>query len=596
MNSTKNSQFGSAEIRWDLSDIYAGPNDPQIEADMVRSRKLAQSFSARFKGRIASLSAVELAEALAEYEAIVILINRIGQYVYLVWSVDTGDQALGQLMAKSEEHWSAVQQEVLFFELEWANAPVESAALANDPLLAEYRHFLETERLNQPYTRSEPEEQIMSQLSLSGGKGWHRYYSEVMSKAVFHVGDEEMNQAQALNLLTHPDRERRQIAAQAISETLVDSAHAATFTFNMTLLEKASHDKIRGYKQWISQRNLSNQVADEMVEALVSAVSSRYDLVARYYQLLRQQLGLDQLYDYDRYAPLEGAEADVDWPEAERTVLAAFAGFDEQFSATAKLFFDRGWIDAPPQQGKMGGAYCMPMTVDSHPYLFLNYNGKMGDVMTLAHELGHGIHAYLSRSQRQLQMDTPITIAEMASTFGEMLVFEHLIEKQPDPKVRFSMRMKKMTDTIATIFRQLALNRFEHAIHETRRRDGELTSDQLADIWMETQEQMYGGEVELRDEYRLWWSYISHFIAQPGYVYGYAFGELLVWALYAAYKESPAGFAERYMLVLRSGGSDWPHALLAPMGVDLQDPAFWDKGLGLIDEFMSGIEADAKEL
>lgn len=333
-----------------------------------------------------------------------------------------------------------------------------------------------------------------------------------------------------------------------------------------------------------------------MVEALVNAVSSRYDIVARYYRLLKEQLGYDQLFDYDRYAPLDRAEIEIAWQEARETVLTAFAGFDDRFSAAAKLFFDRGWIDAPPQQGKMGGAYCMPMTVDSHPYIFLNYNGKVGDVMTLAHELGHGIHGYLSRAQRQLQMGTPITIAEMASTFGEMLVFEHLIEQQPDPRIRFSMRMKKMTDTIATIFRQLALNRFEDAIHVARRDGGELTSDQLGELWMDTQEKMYRGEVTLRQDYRLWWSYVSHFIAQPGYVYGYAFGELLVWALYAAYKESPDGFAERYLQVLRSGGSDWPHTLLAPMGVDLQDPAFWDKGLSLIDDFMAGLEADAKAL
>ncbi|MEZ4642421.1 MAG: M3 family oligoendopeptidase [Chloroflexota bacterium] len=504
---------------------------------------------------------------------------------------------LGKLMARRDDHFAEIEQIILFFELEWANAPAAADNLIDDAALTRYTHYLKQQRLLQPYTLSEPEEKIISQLTLSGSQGWSRYYDEVFSKLTYTVDGKELTQSEVTDLLLNPDREMRQKAAEAITKTYQENNHVVTFVFNMVLLDKASKDKLRSFASWISARNLSNQVDDATVEALIEAVTSRYDIVARYYRLLRQQLGYDELFDYDRYAPATHAEEPkVHWEEAQTIVLEAFANFDPRMADIARLFFDKQWIDAPPKVGKMGGAFCLSITEDLHPYVFLNFTGDMNQVMTLAHELGHGIHGYLARAQGELQAHTPVTTAEMASTFGEMLVFDHMIQQQSDPSVRFAMRMRKMADTIATVFRQVALNRFEDAIHTARREQGELSADQMAAYWLQTQRAMFGDSLTIRDEYGLWWSNISHFVSMYGYVYGYAFGELLVWALYARYKQAPEGFADHYLDVLRAGGSDWPHKILAPLGVDLQDPQFWHEGLDLLDAFIAAMEEDAAHL
>jgi oligoendopeptidase F len=363
-----------------------------------------------------------------------------------------------------------------------------------------------------------------------------------------------------------------------------------TFIFNTLAAEKASDDRLRHYPTWISSRNLDNQVDDAVVEALVSAVTSRSDLVARYYRLKGKLLGIDKLCDYDRYAPLPAADSFFTWDEARDIVLKAYRRFHPRMAEIAELFFTESWIDAPPMPGKRGGAYSADTVPSVHPYVFMNYTGNVRHVMTLAHELGHGIHQYLSREQGLLQADTPLTTAEMASTFGEMLVFTSLMEQETDPKVRLATLAHKIEDTFSTIFRQIWMNRFEHGLHTARREEGELTSERISDIWMQTQQAMFGDSVEMTDNYAIWWSYIPHFLQVPGYVYAYAFGELLVLALFARYRQEGDSFAPRYLEVLRAGGSDWPEKILAPMGVDLTDPAFWQEGLAEIEMLVAQAE------
>jgi oligoendopeptidase F len=587
---------GAEEIYWDLSDLYASPDDPRIEADMQEVDRRAQAFEKKYRGKVASLDVEGLLEAMQELEVIYTTLSKLGSYAGINWTTDTQNPVLGKLLARTQEHATKINQVILFFELEWINAPEETAKLAGHPSLSRYGHYLTVQRAQQPYTRSEPEEKIMSQLALTGSAGWSRYFGELVSNLRFPWEGREVTQAEILAKLYAPDREVRRKAADVVTEVLQANKHATTYIFNMILLDKSSRDEIRGYPSWISSRNLSNQVDDATVEALIGAVTSRYDIVARYYRMLKKLLKVDELYDYDRYAPFETEQMTVRWEQGKDWVLTAFAGFHPRMADIASEFFDKRWIDAAIRMGKRGGAYSASTAHTVHPYIFMNFEGNTRSVETLAHELGHGIHQYLSRVQGEFQADTPLTTAEMASTFCEMIVFDHLVAQAKSPSVRLGMRMEKIASTFATVFRQIAMNRFEHAIHTARRQEGELSTEQLSGFWMETQQSMFLDSVTMRDEYSIWWSYIPHFLSTPGYVYAYAFGELLVWALYARYKSGMAGFQEKYLEVLTAGGSDYPHNILAPMGIDLRDPAFWQEGLGLLDEFVAQTEADAEAL
>ncbi|MFP4323804.1 MAG: M3 family oligoendopeptidase [Anaerolineales bacterium] len=594
---TQKPQTGAEAVRWDLSDLYQAPDDPQIEADIQTALNYADAFAERYHSQVASLDAPALAEAVAALEAIVGLLNKLGSYATLLWTTDTANPVLGKLLARVQELGNKVNQKVLFFELEWAAAPEEVAALADAPELERYRHYLNMERIAAPYRRAESEEQIMSQLGLTGSSGWGRFFGEYVSGLKYPWEGEMITQSEILAKVYHPDRDVRRMAAESVTGVLQDHTQTTGYIFNMILLDKASRDEIRGYESWITARNLSNQVADETVNALIEAVTSRYDIVQRYYAVLRDVLGVDELYDYDRYAPVSDVEKHVLWDEAHTMVLDAYGQFSGTMADIAGQFFTKGWIDAPPAPSKRGGAYSMSGPVAVHPYIFMNYEGKLNSVFTLAHELGHGIHQYLARDKGEFGADTPLTTAEMASTFGEMLTFDYLIAQENDPATRLSMRMERAASTFATVFRQVSMNRFEEAMHLTRRESGELSTEQFNTLWLETQRAMFGDSVTLRDDYGVWWSYIPHFIQSPGYVYAYAFGELLVWALYARYQSSgdKAAFAAAYEEVLRAGGSDYPYNILRPLAVDLQDPAFWHEGLNLISDFVSEIERDAAQ-
>jgi oligoendopeptidase F len=392
-----------------------------------------------------------------------------------------------------------------------------------------------------------------------------------------------------LTQLYSADRGARQKAAASLTRGLREIQRPTTFVANTILADLLSENRLRRYPTWISSRNMDNQVDDATVEALVQAVCSRYDLVARYYRLKKKLLGLTELFDYDRYAPLAGEERRYSWEEAREIVLRAYGKFDPEMARIASLFFEKGWIDAAVHPGKRGGAFCASTVPSLHPYVMLNYQGRSEDVLTLAHELGHGVHQYVSRPRGILSWSTPLTTAETASIFGETLVFHDLLAREKDPRAVLSMLVRRIESSFATVFRQVAMNRFEDAIHRSRA-DRELTPEELCTTWLSTQRAMFGDSLTMTDDYGIWWSYIPHFIHTPGYVYAYAFGDLLVRALYARYREESRGFSALYLEMLSAGGSDWPHALVKPLGVDLGASDFWLKGLELLAEMVSQAE------
>lgn len=594
--SDTNGKTGAEEIRWDLSDLYKGIDDPQIDADLAEAQQRADAFGEKYRGKVATLLADDLKLALEEYENIWEIMGRVGSFANLIWTTDTVNKDYGRLLARAQQENAALDQKLVFFMLEWMAVSEEAAKVAEDPTLSQYRHYLEVTRLSAPYALSENEEKVVSELDLSGVNAWGRYFGEVLGKARFSLDGKELTQSELLNYTYSPDRELRQQAAESFTEGLQGLAHTTTYVFNQIVTHKRSMDKLRGYPTWISSRNLSNQTDDGTVETLIDSVTSRYDIVAQYYELTRRLLGYDELYEYDRYAPILDESLTVQWDEARDLILDSFDAFHPDMARIAGQFFEKNWIDAAIAPNKRGGAYSARTVPSAHPYIFMNYTGQGRSVMTLAHELGHGIHQYLSREKGYLQQSTPLTTAEMASTFGEMLVFDALMAQVDDPKVRLSMRIDKIGNTFATVFRQISMNRFEDALHTTGRSEGELTTERISQLWMETQQPMFGDSVTLRDDYSLWWSYIPHFIGVPGYVYAYAFGELLVWSLYAHYKGGADNFADKYINVLSQGGSVWPHELLAPLDIDLKDPNFWHDGLDQMQIMVDLAEEEASAL
>jgi len=583
----------SQGVAWDLKDLYASGTDPRIDADLAEVDRRAEAFAKTYRGRVGSLSVTGMKGLLEEYEDLLDLALKAGSFAHLDWAADTGDAPRGALLQKVTERWSRFQQALTFLDLEWANAPEETAApLIASPLLERWRHYLTITRRYRPHMLTEPEEKILIEKNVTGRSAWTRFFDETIAAHRFDWEGTRVPEQVILSKLHEPDREARRKAASSLTAGLRDMGRTTTYVFNTVLADKASDDTLRRYPAWISSRNMENQVDDATVEALVGAVTGRYDIVARYYGLKRRLLGLAELYDYDRYAPLPAAERKYDWEQAKETVLGAYGAFHPRMAEIASLFFDNGWIDSAVRPGKRGGAFCHGCVPSVHPYILMNFEGNARDVMTLAHELGHGVHQYLSRDRGVLSADTPLTIAETASVFGEALVFQEMMRREKDPKIRLAMLVREIEDAFATVFRQVAMNRFEDAAHTERRSGGELPTERLSEIWLSTQRAMFGGSVILTQDYGIWWSYIPHFLHTPGYVYAYSFGDLLVRALYGRYASGAGGFADAYLGVLAAGGSDWPHVLMARLGVDLKDPGFWANGLTLLD----GMVKQAEEL
>jgi len=582
---------GAEEINWDLSDLYTSSEDPNLANDKQEILHEADSFAYKYKGKIAELSVSEFKEMLQEYEILQDKGGKIGSFAYLQWSTNTANTDYGKLVQESNELGSELNQKLVFLDVEWLEVPEQNAQLMIDaPELSFYKHYLESSRRYKNHVLKEEQEQILSAKSVTGRSAWIRFFDETLGQAKFELDGKEYAEQEVLSKLHDGDRDLRVRAHTSLTKKFKELAYPLTYVFNTLLADKSTNDKLRDYASWISSRNMSNETDDETVDALVAAVTSQYPLVQRYYKLKAKLLGLDQMFDYDRYAPIIKNEATISWDEAKNMVMESYTRFHPEMGSITNEFFQNNWIDAAIKPGKRGGAYSASTVPSVHPYVFMNFDGKIRDVQTLAHELGHGVHQFLSRKQGPLQAGTPLTTAETASVFGEMLVFQNLLKELSDPKEKLALIMGKIDDTIATVFRQISMNRFEDAMHTARREEGELTTDRFSELWMEQQKALYGDSVSLTDEYSIWWSYIPHFLHTPGYVYAYAFGELLVLALYEEFTQNPDGFADRYMELLSAGGSEWPHDLVAKMGLDIRDPEFWNKGLSSFEKMIDEAE------
>ncbi len=591
---------GAEDVIWDLSVFYQSLDDPQMDADIARLTELVDAFQTRYRGKVAEMSAADLVSAYEALEAIYDLRGRLGAFAFLNFSTDTGNTDFQAAVARVEELEAALSQKLVFFDLEWNALDDEQAsAILDDPALAKYRYYLEAERRYRPFNLSEAEEQIIIEKSVTGSGAWTRFFTQLTSAFRFDWLGDEVNMTFVLNKLRDADRDVREMAWRKLSDKLREKSMELTFIFNTLVLDKANSDRRRGYSSWISSRNLSNKASDEVVAALVSTVTDNYELVARHYRLKQALLGYEELYDYDRYAPLnlKESEAFYLWEAARDIVLGAFDNFSPRMKAVAQQFFDGNWIHAPVLPNKRGGAFAAPTVASANPYVFLNYLGDARDVTTLAHELGHGIHMVLSGEEKGLfALYTPLTTAEMASTFAEMLVFQDLMAAEDDKEVKLSMLTEKIEDTFATVFRQISMNRFEDKMHNARREEGELTAERFNELWLETQRAMFGDSVVITEEYGSWWSYVPHFLHTPGYVYAYSFGELLVLALYKLYQEEGASFVPKYIDLLAAGDSDYPDRLLAGVGVDINDAGFWQKGVDVIEEWVTQAEALSRQL
>jgi oligoendopeptidase F len=577
---------------WNLEDLVDGQGREGVEQLLDEAQRRADAFAERHAGKVAQLDGPGLEEAMRELAAIGELVGRAGSYAQLDFSVDTQDPARGALVARVTERSTGIETKLVFFELEWATLDDERAeeVLAH-PGLDFARHHLRTARRYRPHLLSEPEEKLMAEKSQSGRTAWGRLFAELMAEV--EVDGEPLEVA--LSRLMHPDRDVRRTTAEGITAALASGLRTRAYIFNTLVLDKAVDDRLRRYATWIQSRNLANEASDESVEALVEAVRNRYELARRWYRLKARLLGIDRLADYDRIAPVVHDEQRIEWRDARAMVLESYTAFSPELGQLAGRFFEERWIDAPVRPRKRGGAFCAYTVPSAHPYVLLNYTARRRDVLTLAHELGHGVHAALARDQGYFQQSTPLTLAETASVFGEELVFGRLLDEAQDAESRLALLAEAIEGQIATVFRQIAMNRFEHSLHTARREEGELSVDRIGELWRASQHDLLGDAVEVTDGYRSWWSYVPHFVNTPGYVYAYAYGQLLALSVYRRYEEEGDGFVPAYLELLRAGGSRSPEDLGAIVGVDLADPGFWDAGLDLVERQLRAAEDAARE-
>lgn len=577
---------------WDLSDLYPGRDSEALARDLTRLADDAEAFRVRYQGRLADLSGAALGAAIETYERLQEQSGRIISYASLVHAGDLADPEVGRFFQTMQERINAIATKLLFFTLELNR--VEDADLAAkqaDPALARYRPWLRDTRAYRPHQLSDEIEKLLHEKYVAGRAAWMRLFDETIADLRFPIGGKELTETEALDLLSDRDPETRREAGLVIGEVLGKSARTFALITNTLAKDKEIEDRWRGFERPISSRNLANFVEDEVVDALIAAVRNSYPRLAhRYYKLKASWFGVESLPFWDRNAPLpEDEDRQILWPEAEEMVLSAYGAFSPELAAIGGRFFARRWIDAPVRPGKASGAFAHPTVPSAHPYLLLNYQGRVRDVMTLAHELGHGVHQVLSARQGYLMADTPLTLAETASVFGEMLTFRALLARETDPKRRKIMLAAKVEDMLNTVVRQIAFASFEIKVHDERR-EAELTPDTLGEIWLAVQRESLGPALLLDDPYRYYWTYIPHFIHTPFYVYAYAFGDCLVNSLYAVYQDAHQGFAEKYLELLRAGGTLLHHDLLAPFGLDAADPTFWSKGLSVIAGFIDELE------
>ena len=573
----------ASEVLWDLGPLLPDPGDKGI-AELLDGADARADTLARTRGKVADLDAGGLADFMTGLAEVLDLVGRAGSYAGLHFSTDTADPARGALMQRVEERGTVINTKLLFFDLEWAALPDEKVeALLADERLAFARHHLRSERRYRPHLLTEPEEVLLTEKAMTGRSAFERLFEEQVSSISVELDGAPTTLEAALGQLHAPDRDVRRAAAEAVTKGLEPGLRTRGFVLNTLMADKSVDDRLRHFDSWIASRNLANEASDASVQALVEAVQGRNSIPQRWYALKARLLGIDRLADYDRMASVAETEAHVGWTDAKALVLDAYGSFSGELADTAQRFFDGGWIDAPARPGKRPGAFCAYTVPSHHPYVLLNWTSRRRDVLTLAHELGHGIHAYLARAQGVFHQSTPLTLAETASVFGETVTFGRLLEEVTDPKERLALLASNLEDQIATVFRQIAMNRFEDSIHTERREAGELSIDRFGELWSASQEHMLGDSVEITEGYRSWWSYIPHFIGTPGYVYAYAYGQLLALSVYAQYEARGADFVPQYLDLLRAGGSMAPQELGKLVDVDLADPGFWDRGLDIIE-------------
>jgi oligoendopeptidase F len=583
---------------WNLVDLYPSAESSELKADLEKSNELAIQFEQRWKGTLATEAGKpnggDLAESIKEFEALEELIGRIVSFAGLVYAGDTSDPKHAKLYGDIQQKMTDASTHLIFYSLELnrIDDAVIEKAMADNPAIGHYRPWLLDLRKDKPYQLDDKIEQLFHEKSVTGRGAWNRLFDETMTALRFEVNGEELSLEPTLNLLQDADGSLRKAASEALAKTFKESLRTFTLITNTLAKDKEISDRWRGFQDIADSRHLANRVERDVVDALAKAVQAAYPRLShRYYALKAKWLGLDYLNNWDRNAPLpETPQAVISWTDARETVLSAYHDFAPEMADIAKRFFDRSWIDAPTRPGKSPGAFAHPTVPSAHPYVLLNYMGKPRDVMTLAHELGHGVHQVLAAGQGALMASTPLTLAETASVFGEMLTFRSLLEKTKDKRERKAMLAQKAEDMINTVVRQIAFYQFERRVH-TERLNGELTSDRIGEIWLDVQKESLGSAVRFGPGYETFWTYIPHFIHSPFYVYAYAFGDCLVNSLYAVYQNADAGFQQKYFDMLKAGGTKHHSELLAPFGLDATDPAFWQKGLSVIEGIIDELEA-----
>ncbi len=600
---------------WDLEPLLDGEGESGVERRLTEALTRAKALAERHAGKVAELDSGGVEEAMRELAAIHELVGRAGTYAGLRFSTDTADPANGALLQMVQERETAIETTLLFFELEWAALPQERV----EELLGEpgtraqrvspgsagegldfCRHYLRNVRRYREHLLSEPEEKIVSEKSLTGATAWARLFEELTSAIEVELPAGESSDTErvaldvALSRLALSDREQRRTAAEAVTAALAPGLRTRAYVLNTLLADKSVDDRLRRYPHWLAARNLANEASDESVAALIDAVRGRYELARRWYRLKAGLLGVPRLADYDRMAAVTQDEVSFSFAQARELVLDCYSSFSPELGNLAGRFFSERWIDAPVRPGKRGGAFCASAVPSAHPYVLLNFTSRRRDVLTLAHELGHGVHFALAARQGVFHQGTPLTLAETASVFGETVVFGRLLAQDVTPDSRLALLAEHLEDIIATVFRQVAMNRFEDLVHTNRRAQGELAVERLGELWAESQAELLGDSVEITEGYRSWWSYIPHFINTPGYVYAYAYGQLLALSVYERYEQRGAEFVPQYLELLAAGGSRSPEELGRIVEVDLTDPGFWDAGLDLVERQLEQAEAAAR--
>ncbi|HEY5045919.1 MAG TPA: M3 family oligoendopeptidase [Solirubrobacteraceae bacterium] len=614
------------QTAWDLEPLVDGEGEGGVESRLNDALARAQAFAERYSGKLGEFDSAGLAEAMAALAVIYELLGRAGSYAALRFSADTAAPANGALLQKVQERETQIATTLLFFELEWAALSDERAeALLAGEGLDFCRHHLRSVRRYREHLLSEPEEKILAEKDLTGASAWSRLFEELTSAIEVtlpgiprgHTAGEDSRSEGAgkppsegageppraaetvaldvaLSNLMSGDRDLRRSTAAAVTAALQPGLRTRAFLFNTLLADKATDDRLRRYPGWLAARNLSNEASDESVQALIEAVRGRYEIARRWYRLKARLLGVEKLADYDRMAAVTEDEVSFSFAQGREIVLDCYSSFSPELGALAKRFFDERWIDGPVRPAKRGGAFCASGVPSGHPYVLLNYTARRRDVLTLAHELGHGVHFALAAKQGVFHQSTPLTLAETASVFAETVVFGRLLGEDSTPASRLALLAENLEDTIATVFRQVAMNRFEDLVHTTRREQGELSVERFGDLWAESQGELLGDSVEITDGYRSWWSYVPHFIGSPGYVYAYAYGQLLALSVYQRYEQQGPELVPRYLEMLAAGGSRSPEELGQIVGIDLADPGFWEAGLDLVERQLQEAEAAAE--